>query len=270
MTAERPQAAGNSNDPSLLALVYVMVYRQFILLVRYPVNTGAMFVGLILFFVVIFVGGTAVAGSALTDSLGGIIVGFFLWTLASIAYANLSQSVMQEAQWGTLERLFMSPHGVGRVMLVNTAVNLVMGALWSSLLLVAMMAISGRWLHVDPFTVIPLLAATLCSVVGLGFLLGGLALIYKRIESLFNLMQFVFVGLIAAPVGQYEWMKLLPVSHGSYLLRRAMENDVALTSFPATDLLILVVVSVTYLGIGFYGFYRAQRLARRRGLLGQY
>ncbi|WP_276302233.1 ABC transporter permease [Halorussus lipolyticus] len=262
--------ADTSDDPSLAALAKVVLYKKFILLVRYPVNTGAQFLTMIIFFALIFFGGRAVAGAALTRSLEGIIVGFFLFTLSTIAYSGLAWSVTREAQWGTLERLYMSPHGFGTVMVVKTVVNVFMSLLWSGTLLVIMMAMTGRWLIIDPLTVLPLVGLTLLAVLGIGFLFGGLALVYKRIESIFQLVQFGFIALIAAPVDRLAYLKLLPISQGSYLLRTAMRDGTRLWEFPAGELAILVATSVVYLSAGYYCFYRASVRARSEGLLGHY
>lgn len=255
---------------SLIGLFYVIAYKQFVLLTRYPVNTASKLLGLIVIFLMVFFGGQAVAGPALHDSLSAIIVGFFIWTLASSAYADLSHNVTKEAQWGTLERLFMSPHGVARVFGVKTTVNVFMSFLWGSAVLLVAMLISGRWVYVDPFTVIPLGILTICSVVGIGFVFAGLAIVYKRIENVFDLIQFGFIGLIAAPVEAYTELKLLPLSHGSYLLFKSMEEGARLWELPHSDLVLLSVTAVAYLLLGYYVFHRAQRRARADGLLGQY
>lgn len=257
-------------DPPLWALVYVIVYKQVMLMLRYPLNAAAMFVVLVGFFAGIFYGGSAVAGPALTDSLGGIIVGFFLWTLATGAYSGISRGITKEAQWGTLEQLFMSPHGFKRVIVVMVFSNMLVGFFWSGLVLLAMMLISGRWLHVDPFTVVPILVLTLCTVIGLGLVFGGLALVYKRIENIFTIVKFGLVALIAAPAGEVFWFKLLPLSQGSHLLQVAMEDGVRLWEFPLTELGVLAAVGAGYLVIGYYCFNLAQLHARREGLMGQY
>jgi len=256
--------------PSLLALIRVVLHKQFLLLVRYPLNTASQFATIFAFFLVIFYSGRAVAGASLTDSLDGLIVGFFLWTMATVAYAGLSWNVTREAQWGTLERLFMSPHGFGRVMGVKTGVNILLSFLWGGVMLALMMAVTGRILAVDPLTVVPLLLLTLGSVVGIGFAFAGLALVFKRVENLFQLVQFAFVGLIAAPVGEIPALRLLPMSHGSYLTSQAMAEGIPLWGMPAWELGLLLATSISYLLAGYACFHLAQRRSRREGLLGQY
>lgn len=262
--------SASRHSPSLLALLSVVVRKQVTLLVRYPVNTATRFLTLIILFGLILFGGEAAVGAAITDSIAGIIVGFFIWTLAIIAFSGLAWNVTREAQWGTLERLFLSPHGFGTVMVVKMVVNVLLSFLWGFAVLLVMMALSGQWLTVDPLTVVPLVLLTLGSICGLGFLFAGLALLYKRIENLFQLVQFGFIGLIAAPVGSYGALSLLPVSHGSYLLRRAMENGTRLWQFAPGELGLLVATSACYFLGGYYCLYRSHRRARRKGLMGQY
>jgi hypothetical protein len=274
-TADEPSTgAAESGEttwrPSRLALVSVIARKKFTLLVRYPLNTATRFLTLVALFAVIFFGGGAVVGASLTDSLGGIIVGLFIWTLSIVAFSGLSWNVTREAQWGTLERLFTSPNGFGFVMLTKMVVNVVFSFLWAFALLVVMMVISGEWLTVDPLTVLPLGVLTIASISGVGLVFAGLALLYKRIENVFQLVQWGFVGLIAAPAGGIPVLKLLPVSHGSYLLRRAMDDGVRLWEFAPAELGLLVATSTVYFLAGYYCFTRAQRRARRKGVMGQY
>lgn len=261
---------GKPTGSTWLPLVYVVFKKQLILLVRYPLNTATRFLTLAILFSVIFFGGRAVVGPAITDSLGGIIVGMFIWTLAVVAFAGLAWNVTREAQWGTLERLFMSPSGFGVVMVTKMLANVFLAFLWGFALLLVMMALSGEWLTIDPLTVVPLTLVTLASIGGLGFTFAGLALLYKRIENVFQLVQWGFIGLIAAPVGTYPALKFLPISHGSYLLRRAMEDGTRLWEFAPRELGLFVAISLTYFVAGYYCLTLAHRRARRKGLMGQY
>ncbi|MEE6211370.1 ABC transporter permease [Salarchaeum sp. III] len=241
-----------------------------LLLVRYPVNTLSQVGTLILVFFVIFYGGRAVAPAAIDDSLSGIIVGYLLWSMAIAAYSGLSWAVTREAQWGTLEQLFMSPLGFGRVMATKTVVNVLESFLWGAITLAVMLVVTGRSLALDPFTVVPLGALAVAPAVGIGFVFGGLAIRFKRVENAFQLLQFVFIALIAAPVGDYPLLKWLPLAQGSHLLQRAMADGVPLTRMPAGELGVLVVTAVGYLAVGYAAFHYCQRWARRAGVMGHY
>jgi len=261
---------GREERAGLLTLVRVVAYKKLLLLRRYPVNTLSQLVTLYLFFAVLFFGGQALAGPALADSLSGLIVGYMLWSMAIAAYGGLSWAVMREAQWGTLEQLYMSPYGFGTVMAVRTTVNVVESFVWGALILASMLVTTGETLALDPLTVVPLVVLTLAPVVGIGFVFGGLALVYKRIESMFQLVQFVLIGLIAAPVGLSPVIRYLPMAQGSHLLQRAMGEGVHIWEVPATDLVVLVGTGVGYLFAGYLVFLKASTVARKRGVLGHY
>lgn len=251
-------------------LVRAVARKQVILLTRYPLNTASQLLGLYIFFALIFFGGQAVAGAAIDDSLSGLVVGFFLYTMAFTAFAGLSWALTREAQWGTLEQLYMSPYGFGRVMAVKVVVNLFVSLFYGGVILALMLLTTGQSLTVDVLTVVPVVLLTLASAVGVGFVFGGLALVYKRIENVFQLMQFGFILLIAAPIDQYPLLRVLPLAQGSHLLQEAMQGGVRLWAFAPAELAVLVATAVGYSLVGYLVFQRASDRARRDGALGQY
>lgn len=253
-----------------VTLFRAVLKKRLILLARYPVNTISQLATIYALFAITFFGGSALAGPQLTDSLAGIIVGFFLFTLAIVAYSGLSWNLTREAQWGTLEQLYMSPYGFGTVVIVKVLANAVISFAWGGVILLLMLVTSQKSLHLDPVTIVPLGALTIASAVGIGFVLGGLALLYKRIENAFQLVQFAFIAFLAAPVQDVPWLKALPLAQGSYLLQRSMRDGIALWQLPVDELGILVLTAVGYFVLGYLFFQRMQRIARRRGVMGHY
>lgn len=250
-------------------------FKSLILMRRYLFNTFAQIVSMYMLFAVMFFGGRQLAGAAITESLEGIIVGYFLWMLIMSAYSSIAGNINNEAQWGTLEQLYMSPLGFDRIVGVKTVVNVFVSLLIAmtllGLMMLTMLLVSvSVTLSFDPLTVLPIVLLTLAPAVGLGYIFGGLALLYKRVESAFQLMQFAFVALIAAPVEQLPALKFAPFALGSYLLRQAMGQQKGLMELPAADLGLLVAVGVGYLSVGYAVFRFIQTKARKRGVLGEY
>jgi ABC-2 type transport system permease protein len=83
-------------------------------------------------------------------------------------------------------------------------------------------------------------------------------------------VQFLLVGLIAAPVADYPLLKWAPLAQGSQLLQTAMTEGVRLWEFPAAELGVLVATAVGYLALGYGAFHYCQRWARREGVMGHY
>jgi len=133
-----------------------------------------------------------------------------------------------------------------------------------------MMLTSGRWLHLDALSLLPLTLITIMAAYGLGFILAGLAVVFKRIQSLFQILMFVFVAFLAAPVAKHVWMKLLPLALGNQLLRKVMVDGLRVWQLPADDVLLAVGVGAAYLLVGLAFFSYCLKVAQDRGMLGHY
>lgn len=258
----------------ILTLLRAIFVKRYLLMVRYRVNFAAQFLGMYLFFAVIFFGGKAAVdrtgAGAMTSTFDGIIIGWFLLMMAQAAYFSLASNVTQESQWGTLEQLYMSPYGFGKVMFLKVTANVTQGMIIGLAILAMMLLTTQRELTVDLLTVLPVVLLALLSIVGIGFVFAGLTLIYKRIESVSKLMQFVLVGLIAAPVTDISPLRYLPVVQGSSMLQTAMRDGVRLWEFPLHDVGVLAVVAVGYLAAGYAVFRYCTHVARKRGVMGHY
>jgi ABC-2 type transport system permease protein len=261
---ESPRPAGYRH------LARAVLFREYLIFVRYPANAIGGIVISLFFFGLLFYGGQMVAGRALTDSLEGIIVGYFLWTLSVGAYSAISNDIASEVQWGTLERHLMTPFGFAPVVLLKGVAKVVRTFVTSSIILAAMLLVSGSALELNVVTVVPVATLAIVSVLGLGLAAGGVAILYKRIGNWLNLLQFGFIVLISAPAFDLGWTRFLPLAQGSALLQRAMVDGTRLWEFPLGDLAVLCAVAVGYLLVGYVVFQRATRRARRLGVLGDY
>ena len=251
-------------------LAKAVLYREYLLFVRYPANAIGGIIVALFFFGVLFYGGRLVAGRALTDSIEGIIVGYFLWTLSVGSYSSVSNDLGSEVQWGTLERHITTPFGFAPVALLKGVAKVVRTFLTSAVILAVMLVVTDTQLSLQPITVVVIAGLSITSVLGLGFAAGGVTVLYKRIGNWLNLLQFGFVVLISAPVLDVPWIRLLPLAHGSELLQRAMVDGTSLWAFGYVDLGLLVAVAGGYLGGGYLVFHYATRRARRLGVLGDY
>mgnify|MGYP006926865263 FL=1 len=267
---ESKAGSGRPRPAGYYRLARAVLYREAVLFVRYPANAIGGIVIAVFFFGVLFYGGRMVAGRALTDSIEGIIVGYFLWTLSVGAYSAISSDIGSEVQWGTLERHVMTPFGFAPVALLKGVAKLVRTFLTSGIVLGVMLAVTGTALELNVVTIVVVAGLSITSVLGLGFAAGGITLLYKRIGNWLNLLQFGFVVLVSAPSLDLPWLRVLPLAHGSGLLQRAMLDGTRLWEFPLADLGLLVAVAGGYLGAGYLVFQHATRRARRLGVLGDY
>jgi ABC-2 type transport system permease protein len=253
-----------------LLLFYTILKKDFTIVVRYPINLAGGLASMFIIFLLLVEGGRQFGGPTFAESLDGVVVGYLVFMLATFAYQGLANSVNNEAQWGTLERLHLSPMGFGRVMIASAVSTTLVSFSYLVVMGPLAMFATGEWLVVDLLTIVPLAVFGIASVLGLGFIFGGASVVYKRIGSVFRLLQFGFPVLIAAPVEQIPWVRVFPVVQANVMLGRAMRDGVRLWEFSPDALATLVAVGVGYFLAGYAVFLLFVRRARRLGVMGDY
>lgn len=238
---------------------------------RYFFNTLSGLITMYIVFCILFFGAQALGGAVdMGDTLEGLVVGYFVWMVAMMAYSDLSWHILNEAQVGTLEQMYLTPSGFHWVNAAYLISNLLIQLVLVGLMLALMIITSGQRLVIDVFSILPLLLLTIASVYGVGFIMGGLALIYKRIQASFQILQFVFVIFLTVPLGRYPLARFLPLAMGNSILRQVMVEGTPLTRLAAGDMGVLVLTAVVYLAVGVVVFRYCEEVSRRDGLLGQY
>ena len=239
---------------------------------RYAFNTFMRLVLSYAFFFMVFMGTWATLGGSATfgDNLAGIVVGMTIWMCAFRAFTDLANRLTGEATQGTLEQLAMSPIGLGRVLMYQTFAQVVIQLLFVLIVLVAMMATTGQWLHLDLVSLVPLLLMSMLAVQGVGFAMGGLTLVFKRVGATFTIFQYIFLTLVAVPLDKVPALKFLPLAWGAKLVRRVMIDEVSIFRMPVGDVAFLLANGICWFALGFAVFKGLERMARDRGMLGHY
>ena len=198
-----------------------------------------------------------------------IIVNTVLWFLALMAMQGIGWEIEREATRGTLEQLYMSPVGAWRILLARMIGTVLLNLLIIAVMLTLSMLTAGQWLTFDLLTLLPVLLLTIVCMLGIGFMVAGLALMFKQIQSFLQIVQFIFLALVAVPpfIG---WLELLPVIKGADMIRRTMIEGTSLLQFSSLDWLSLAVNAAAYFALGVLLYRLAEKRAMRLGLLGQY
>lgn len=253
-------------------LAVALLKRNLIELRRYPLQLVGIALGLSAGFLVIFLGLRAFGGRGFTsgDAPSVIGIGYVLFFLMQIAYQELTSQLTNESLQGTLEQLALSRPGLLVTLCMEFFVNVATYLVAIVGVFVGVMLITGRSLRLDPVSLVPLLVLTLASVGGIGLALGGLTVVFKRIQPLSQFMQLAFIGLLAAPVERVPLLKALPVALGYNLIQDVMVHGASIFQLPPGDLLLLVLNAAGYMAIGAFLFSVMDRKARERGLLGTY
>lgn len=254
----------------LLAKAYFK--KEFTIFRRYALNSLGGIITIYFIFLLIFLGyrGAAGASPQFGEMLEGLVIGYLLWVFSLMVYQDVSHTIQTECREGTLEQLYMSAYPFGLVISMKVLASFFINLITIVILLFVMMWTTGQSLNIDVISIAPLIVFTLIGILGIGFAIGGVTLIFKRMDSYLQIVQFALIGLVAAPAEPIIWLRMLPASWGSTMINRVMSRGYSLVDFAFSDYLWLVGVGLFYLLAGYQAYKFCEKKAMERGLLGHY
>lgn len=222
------------------------------------------------------------AGQA-TNFVLGFIIGMFAFGIVGM----FTQGIQSMAGTGVLEQLCLSPHGLVTNFLARTIVTAVTSIFSSSLMVWMVTATVGGTLHFDPVAVPILLCLTFVNLLGFGFMMGGLVLVFKQVGQVAILIR---MGLFALAIFATEemlnrgfilaaFMHILPITDAAILLKWTLisnqgivgdnfENYRPVLQHPS--MFFLIVNCAVWFGLGVAVFRFMETWSRAKGTLGTY
>lgn len=229
---------------------------------------GFIFVGLIF-----FLGG----GNPSPERIASALLGYLIWMYATTAISDLSFGLRGEINAGTLEQLEMSPAPVGLLLMGRVIATLLIATLQVFIMGLAMYLLLNVRIPLR-LEALPALLITLVGVFGFGFIIAGMVLLFKQIESFGNLLNNAlaflngsFLPVSAMPIWLAVIAKTLPSTQGIIVVREIILDGKSLTeTWMEGSLVGLTLNSAAYFVIGWLVFSVCERIAKNRGSLGQY
>ncbi|GAP98640.1 ABC transporter permease [Leptolyngbya sp. NIES-2104] len=205
------------------------------------------------------------------DRLDAVIVGYILWSLIIFIMNGVNATLQREAQVGTLEQLFISPFNVRKTLLLRAVSDLVFQFVVIGIVLLFIMAITGRWLAFSPVLVLPLITVIL-GAYGLAFAIGSLTLIFKTAQQLAGILNFSLLFVLTIPTETWTGLQrylgyLIPMTTGAGVMRDLMARQ---SGLDWVALGAAFLNGIVYFAIGMVLFRWSERETKRRGKLGGY
>ncbi len=256
---------------NLLRLVRLELRRSWTLTLRYRAEAALSIAFLVALFYGLLFGtqSTALKPFSIGHGTEGLLLGFVCWILGTSGVSHVAHDIEEEAKTGTLEPLFLGHPGPGAIFVARNLAALVSGVPMLLLVAAGLAVATHSAFHLSPAALVPVLALDLAAS-GIGFALGALAILVKRVRlaviAAQLLVALVMVTNIDLP-GFRPWLALLPLVPAVETLRSLM---LAGTPVDAARCVLLALNGAAWFGAGFALFLRAIRRARRLGLLAQH
>jgi ABC-2 type transport system permease protein len=200
-------------------------------------------------------------------SLDALLLGYVAWGIAGAAYNSIARYIAEEAQTGTLEQLYLSPHPFGAIMLARAVVHMGSGLFSAALLALIAMVGTGRVVHLPIAHALALLLLGSLSLLGVGLAIGGAVLVHKRMSGFAALMNLFLLGVVCVPAYPANLASLLPFAYAASAVR-ALAAARAQPSLAMYS--IIAANAAAYLVVGFAVFTWLERKAKAMNALGRY
>ncbi|MFO7976937.1 MAG: ABC transporter permease [Candidatus Hydrogenedentota bacterium] len=217
-----------------------------------------------------------------SESIFDKIVGFLVGMVAIGLVGLFTQGLQGMARTGELEQVCMSPHGLVTNFIARSFVTAVTSVVTYTILLSLLAASLEGGIHWDPFAAVVLLGLTYFNLIGFGFMVGGLVLVFKQTGQIALLIRLALL-LIAVGSEQIHrfpiWFRAaahcVPITDAAislkYVLVKGQQMDGVFRSIfvhPSFYFLILNCIIWTLIGITCFRYL--ENWSRDKGTLGAY
>jgi ABC-type transport system involved in cytochrome c biogenesis permease component len=191
--------------------------------------------------------------------------------VALIGLQIVHRVVREESDLGTLEQLCLAPMGLPSLIVFRCAADTV--RIMPVVLVVAGMVSLRQQVGRILLMVSVIVFSMNMGMLGIGFFLGSLTLIVKRLGFIPNLASVALLPFALFPPGELPQGvdvlgSVLPFAHGVRLIGHVLKGS-SVTLW-ISGLLKLCVLSGLWLVLGVRCFVMAERFAKDRGLLGKH
>ncbi len=203
-------------------------------------------------------------GQGQSLSFRNTAVGYFVWMSVMMNLTDLSWTIMNDMQRGIIEQVFISPFGP---LVVYTTYEILMLIIELPIvygMMVLIFSIAGMSISVHPSFFYFLIIAMLQSL-GIGYILAGVTLKYKRTQALLNLAQFALIGLLFVNTNKWA-MTLVPIAPHFRAMSTASEGASPSWEYFAVSTLGTII----YIAVGIYIFSLFAKSTLKRGELSMY
>lgn len=240
---------------------------------RYVFDTISNMISLYIVFIFLFINlkyqGNLKSSSMLVDSL---IMNYTLWMFIVYGYNCIASNIISSTQKGILQQLYMAPMGIQWYFFYDAISYFFISFIEIGIVFLLIVFTTGYFnlLSCTLIMIMPILFIAIFSIWGIGYMLGGLSLLFKKISSFSRIIQYIFIGLLVLPLGKYPIMKFLPFSYGAFMINQIINKQCTLQSFAAVQYLILFLNSAFYFVIGIIIYKLCETKVIQNGSIDHY
>ncbi len=242
----------------------------------YKLNFIAMLLYPIVWVSVFGVLGRTIDDAGGTGAPGGfsmyMVTGIITWRFIRVGFFDSSWSIRWEQHIGTFKNIYMLPNHL----MIPVSATALSGFTVSMLNFVEMWLVAELVFGISLNMTVPsflFLVLAWLSVIGFGFAIAGVAILYKEIQAVFTVIFFsfqffcgVFFPVEALPRAAQYISRAIPITYALNGIRTSITHGY----IPTTDLIVMPVAGLIGLAIGLITLQLCLKKALRDGKLERY
>lgn len=209
-----------------------------------------------------------------------LLIGLIIWQLCTSAFTYFIGVIEDEALMGTLEQILMTRTSILRVLFTKAFVTSIFNVLKSVVIFVICLLFfrcSDVFIHlgIKNLIIISITIFTLASFYFLGLFAAGLALFYKRVRAVAQIVNYILlffsnitIAIELLPIAFQPIGYIVPISWAMRIIRELVFND-GITII-GQNILGLILSTALRGIIGLFGFNLSMDRAKKSGKLGHY
>lgn len=216
-----------------------------------------------------------------TESALGFMLGMFAFGIVGLFTAGLQGM----ARTGELEQVCLSPHGLVTNFLARSFVASVSSIFTWCILLVLISRTVKSELFLDIVPLVALLFLTYFNLIGFGFMMGGLVLVFKQTGQVAMIIRLAFIGIpLFVSEKIYDWdvaanpfllivrgfLHIIPSADAAICLKMVLVGGEGFGIFAHPSFFWLICNGVFWTGLGIMCFKYLENWSRQKGTLGAY
>lgn len=263
--------------PNIIFIFQQEIKRTFFMSRRYWLDNIAYVAMIYLIYMALYIG-ISHTKMLPVELINFLPIGYLLWAIfAHSSIIVISYQLMEDSACGILEQLYLSPAGIIKILSLRVLAEIVKRGIFLFIFILLIFITTGKIIKCEPILIIPFLLI-LIGLYGMGFICAAVAIIFKRIHLLLNLVfwiLFVLSGVVlpleyTPRIAQISG-QLLPLTQGLKVIQLIVVKKYSLRdTLISGDLLFLILNSSIYLILGILIFKLADRFARQQGIIGHY
>jgi len=200
-------------------------------------------------------------------SLSELVFGYIVWVVAATAFGQATSAIVETAQRGYLEQLFLSPSSFLVIMIARAIAGLLFVGMHLVTAAYVCMFLTNNWISINLLKLYGLMLIGIPAITGIGFMVSGVALIDKKIDSFHTATIFALMALVAADGLPPSLTSLLPFTPCVSIARMAVLSGLEPA---ATDYLVVGANALAYFALGCYALRKCESIAKKGNLIGNY